>query len=186
MDFATTLVRNNMHNARIPILGFAAFSGVGKTTLLTQLIPLLKQKNLRIGLIKHSHHNFNIDKPGKDSFRFREAGADSVMLISRQTRALITEMPIEQEPDLNQQFLHIDQSNLDLILVEGFKAEAFPKIEIHRPSLKKPLLYPDDNNIIAVASDIPMVVPAGLPNLNLNRASDIVDFIFEHIMNAKL
>ena len=174
-----------MQNARIPLLGFAAFSGSGKTTLITELIPMLKAHNLRIGLIKHSHHSFAIDKPGKDSFRFREAGADSVMLISRQRRAIITEMPEAKDPCLNEQLHHLDQTALDLILVEGFKAEKFPKIEIHRPSLGKPLLYPDDSNIIAVASDCQLDLPEPVIGLDLNNPTIIADFILHHYSRQK-
>ncbi len=148
-----------MQHAHIPILGFAAFSGTGKTTLLTQIIPILKHHGLRIGLIKHSHHNFQIDQPGKDSFRLREAGASPVMLISTHRRAIITEITPAQEPRLDDQLQLFDQSELDLILVEGFKAEQFPKIELHRPSLNKPLLYPNDPDIMAIASDCTLETP---------------------------
>lgn len=171
-----------MQNAQIPVLGFAAFSGSGKTTLITQLIPILKQNNLRIGLIKHSHHNFNIDKPGKDSFRFREAGANSVLLVSRQRRAIITEFAAEQEPGLNEQLTHLDQTSLDLILVEGFKAAKFPKIEIHRASLGKPLLYLEDPTIIAVASDTVLDLPKSVNALDLNIPNMIAEFILNHFL----
>ena len=175
-----------MQNAQIPLLGFAAFSGSGKTTLITQLIPILKQNNLRIGLIKHSHHNFAIDKPGKDSFRFREAGANSVMLVSRQRRAIITELATYQEPRLDQQLNHLDQTAIDLILVEGFKAEKFPKIEIHRPSLGKPLLYPEDPSIIAVASDIKLDIAKPVILLDLNNPGMIADFILNQLLKQQI
>lgn len=171
-----------MQNAQIPILGFAAFSGTGKTTLLTQLIPILKHNGLRIGLIKHSHHNFEIDQPGKDSFRLRAAGATSVMLASKHRRAIITEITPAQEPRLDDQLKVFDQSGLDLILVEGFKAERFPKIELHRPSLGKPLLYPHDPNIIAVASDCPLTTLAYLPQLDINQPDLIAAFILNDFM----
>ena len=145
-----------LRNAKIPILGFAAYSGTGKTTLLAQLIPILKGQGLRVGLIKHSHHNIQIDQPGKDSYRLREAGASPVMLVSSHRRAIITEFDKVHEPVLDEELLAFDQTGLDLILVEGFKATAFPKIELHRPSLDKPLLYPNDPSIIAVASDCPL------------------------------
>jgi len=173
-----------MQHAHIPMLGFAAFSGTGKTTLLTQIIPILKQQGLRIGLIKHSHHNFQIDQPGKDSFRLREAGASPVMLVSTHRRAIITEITPEQEPRLDDQLKLFDQSELDLILVEGFKAESFPKIELHRPSLNKPLLYPNDPDIIAIASDCKLETPAGLPQLDINQPEMIATFILNQFMRS--
>ena len=166
------------------MLGFAAFSGTGKTTLLTQIIPILKQHGLCIGLIKHSHHNFQIDQPGKDSFRLREAGASPVMLVSTHRRAIITEIAPEQEPRLDDQLKQFDQSQLDLILVEGFKAEQFPKIELHRPSLNKPLLYPNDPDIIAIASDCALETPDYLTQLDINQPEMIAAFILKHIMRS--
>lgn len=173
----------DMQNAEVPILGFVAASGTGKTTLLTQLIPLLKRRGLRIGLIKHSHHDFDIDRPGKDSFRLRQAGASPVMLVSRFRRAVVTELSPDQEPCLADQLKHFDQSELDLILVEGFKAEKFPKIELHRPSLEQPLLYLRDPDIIAIATDAVLETPAHLMQLDLNRPEQIAGFIKTHIMN---
>jgi molybdopterin-guanine dinucleotide biosynthesis protein B len=173
-----------MQHAHIPILGFAAFSGTGKTTLLTQIIPILRQQGLCIGLIKHSHHNFQIDQPGKDSFRLREAGASPVMLVSTHRRAIITEIAPEQEPRLDDQLQLFDQSELDLILVEGFKAEQFPKIELHRPSLNKPLLYPNDPDIIAIASDCTLKTPDYLTQLDINQPEMIAAFIINQFMRS--
>ncbi|MGZ5027445.1 MAG: molybdopterin-guanine dinucleotide biosynthesis protein B [Methylobacter sp.] len=173
-----------MRNAQVPVLGFVAASGTGKTTLLAELIPILKQNGLRIGLIKHSHHDFEIDRPGKDSFRLRKAGAESVMLVSRYRRAIITEFIPEAEPRLDEQLKQFDQSELDLILVEGFKAEPFPKIELHRPSLGKSLLYPNDPDIIAIATDVALETPDYLIQLELNRPETIADFIRTHIMKS--
>jgi molybdopterin-guanine dinucleotide biosynthesis protein B len=166
-----------MQNAHIPLLGFVAASGTGKTTLLTQLIPLLKHHGLRIGLIKHSHHDFDIDHQGKDSYRLRMAGATPVMLVSPYRRAIITELNAAQEPSLNEQLTFFDQSELDLLLIEGFKSEAFPKIELHRAALQQPLLYPHDPNIIAIASDTPLATPDYLTPLDLNNPQLIADFI---------
>jgi len=174
-----------MKNAHKPLLGFAAFSGTGKTTLLEQLIPLLTQTGLNVALIKHSHHNFEIDKPGKDSYRLRAAGASPVMLVSSHRRAVITEFKTITEPKLDDQLKALDQSELDLILVEGFKAEQFPKIELHRPSLQKPLLFPNDPNIIAIATDTELSatqqlnMPAHLP---LNSPKLIVEFIINNFL----
>ncbi|MCF6252829.1 MAG: molybdopterin-guanine dinucleotide biosynthesis protein B [Methylococcaceae bacterium] len=188
-----------MNNAHIPILGFAAFSGTGKTTLLTKLIPLLKNKGLRVGLIKHSHHNFDIDKPGKDSYRLREAGATPVMLVSSHRRAIITEFSACIEPKLEDQLIFYDQTELDLILVEGFKTEQFPKIELHRPSLQKKLLFPVDPDIIAIATDSkinPNCFPTSLsalqisalqhpPILDINNPEMISDFILNSFLRNK-
>jgi molybdopterin-guanine dinucleotide biosynthesis protein B len=171
-----------MQHAYIPILGFAAFSGTGKTTLLEKIIPLLKQQGLRIALIKHSHHNFQIDQPGKDSFRLRTAGASPVMLISSHRRAIITEFSTVQEPKLDDQLKLFDQSELDLILVEGFKAEIFPKIELHRTTMNKPLLYPNDPNIIAIATDTTLVSPNTPTQLDINQPSMIVTFILKQFL----
>ncbi|MDD5266201.1 MAG: molybdopterin-guanine dinucleotide biosynthesis protein B [Methylococcales bacterium] len=171
-----------MQHAQVPMLGFAAFSGTGKTTLLTQIIPILKRYGLQIGLIKHSHHNFQIDQPGKDSFRLRAAGATPVMLVSTHRRAIITEITPVQEPRLDDQLKLFDQSGLDLILVEGFKMEQFPKIELHRPSLNKPLLYPNDPTIIAIASDEVLEAPSRLTKLDINQPEMIADFILKQFM----
>ena len=171
-----------MQHAHVPVLGFAAFSGTGKTTLLTQTIPILKNYGLRIGLIKHSHHNFQIDQPGKDSYRLREAGATPVMLVSTHRRAIITEIIPEREPRLDEQLQLFDQSELDLILVEGFKAEPFPKIELHRPSLNKPFLYPNDPDIIAIASDCRLETPDYLTQLDINQPEMVAGFILNQFM----
>lgn len=166
-----------MQFQHITILGFAAFSGTGKTTLLEQIIPLLKQNGLKVGLIKHGHHDFDIDLPGKDSYRLREAGASPVMIVSSRRRAMITEISPQQEPSLSEQLKLFDQSGLDLLLIEGFKWESFPKIELHRTALDHPFLYPNDSSIIAIASDSPHTLSESLPQLNLNQPQQICDFI---------
>jgi molybdopterin-guanine dinucleotide biosynthesis protein B len=172
------------HN--IPMLGFAAFSGTGKTTLLEQLIPELNQANIRVAMVKHTHHEkFDIDKPGKDSFRLRKAGAEQMLVASARRWALMVEHPkwsTDDEPDLFELLPHLDTTKIDLILVEGFKHEAISKIELHRPKLQKPLLYPDDNNIIAIASDhdnlhkqYPKIIHC--PLLDINNIAQISHFI---------
>ena len=166
-----------MQNSVIPLLGFAAASGTGKTTLLIQLIPLLKQRGLRVGLIKHSHHNFEIDHQGKDSFRLRAAGASPVLLVSPYRRAVITEFTEPKEPCLSDQLKLFDANELDLLLIEGFKSEAIPKIELHRAVLQQPLLYPNDPHIIAIATDTVLQTPDYLTRLDLNTPELIADFI---------
>lgn len=173
-----------MNQPQVPVLGFAAYSGTGKTTLLTRLIPLLKQRaHLRIGLIKHSHHTFEIDQPGKDSFLLREAGANPVMVVSRRRRAVIYQYPDEGEITLAEQWTYLDQQQLDLILVEGFKHEPIAKIELHRPTLGKPVLYPNDPNILAIATDAPLETRPPLPVLDLNQPAAIADFILHDFLH---
>ena len=159
-----------------PVLGFAAYSGTGKTTLLIKLLPLLKEKGLRVAMIKHAHHDFDIDTPGKDSYELRKAGADQVLIASNYRRALITETPEANEPVLEDLIEGLNLDDVDLVLVEGYRHLSFPKIELHRPSTGKPLIYLDDNAIIAVASDA-AIVANELPVLDLNKPHEIVDFI---------
>ena len=167
-----------------PVLGFVAASGTGKTTLLTQLITLLCQRGLRVGVLKHSHHDFEIDKAGKDSFKLRHAGAVTTLLSSPYRRAIITEKKPIAEPCLQAELAYLQVDNLDLILVEGFKHEAFAKIELHRHELSQPLLYPHDRHIIAVATNYPLPLPAPLIALNLNEPPSIAHFITHHFMNS--
>ena len=165
--------------SRVPLLGFCAYgSGIGKTTLLTNLIPALTQHGLRISVIKHAHHTFDIDHPGKDSFRLRESGAVQMLLGSRHRWALMTELsriPHDHEPRLSELLPHVDPSLVDLIMVEGFKNEAIPKIEVYRPTTAKPLLADNDPYVIAVAADGP--VKTRLPVLDLNDANVIAEFV---------
>lgn len=170
-----------LNNITVPILGFAAFSGVGKTTLLVKLVATLHQSGYRVGVVKHAHHSFDIDVPGKDSYELRKAGAIQTLVGSRHRWALVVETERAQEPRLDDLLHHLDQTSLDFILVEGFKAEQFPKIELHRPSLGHPLLYPDDSSIIAIASDSPLPMKPDLPILNLNQTEDMARFVVEFL-----
>ena len=160
------------------VLGFAAYSGTGKTSLLKKLIPRLQDRGLRIGVIKHSHHDFEIDYPGKDSYELRMAGANVMLIASPYRSALIQEHRPPKAVCLRDQLSILANEALDLILVEGFRHEACKKIELHRPSLGNPLLYPADPDIIAVASDTAMPDVHQLPLLDLNNPDAIVDFIF--------
>ncbi len=159
-----------------PVLGFAAFSGTGKTTLLEKLIPLLTARGIRIGMVKHAHHEFDIDKPGKDSYRLRAAGARQMLIASSKRQALMTENATPREPRLDELITRLDLEDLDLVLVEGFKKVPFPKIELHRQALGKTLLYPEDPDIIALASDHPADCRE-LPSLDINDSAAIAAFI---------
>ncbi len=158
------------------VFGFAGYSGSGKTTLIEQLIPRFVLAGIRVSLIKHAHHVFDIDKPGKDSYRHREAGASEVLVTSDQRWVLMHELRGAPEPTLEQQIARF--APCDLVLVEGFKRAAIPKLEIHRPSFERPLLSTDDSNIVAVASDAP--VDTRLPVLDLNNPDEIAQFIIHH------
>ncbi|MFA6039955.1 MAG: molybdopterin-guanine dinucleotide biosynthesis protein B [Methylophilus sp.] len=159
---------------KLPVLGIvAASSKVGKTTLVTQLIPALAKRNIRVSVIKHAHHRFDIDYPGKDSYKIRQAGAIQTLIASNQRWALMTELA--QEPDVETLIAQINPSYADLILVEGFKLANIPKIEVHRPSLGLPLLAENDSNIIAIASDATLHIQQ--PVLSLNNIEQIVAFI---------
>ena len=163
----------------LPVLGLAAFSGSGKTTLLERLIPLLRQAGVRLALVKHSHHDFEIDRPGKDSYRLRQAGADQILLASAWRTAWIREGDGNAEPVLEELLGRLDASRLDLVLVEGFRHEPIPKIEIHRPSLGTPLLCESDPNILALACDqAPEKMPS-IPLLDLNRPEEVAAWIME-------
>ena len=169
-----------------PVAGFCAFSGTGKTTLLTRLIPLLKAEGLRLGLVKHAHHGFDLDQPGKDSYELRKAGADQTVVTSRRRMATITEFQDGRpEPGLAEALATLHAESLDLILVEGFKRERFPRIELHRPSLGRPLIYPNDPDVIAIATDTPMNAgPDAPPRLDLNQPPDIARFILQYFALA--
>jgi molybdopterin-guanine dinucleotide biosynthesis protein MobB len=166
--------------ARVPLLGLAAFSGTGKTTLLRRLLPLLTARGLRVAVIKHAHHSFDLDKPGKDSYELRKAGACRMLVASRNRRALVEETPGDPEPRLAELLAGLRQDDLDLVLVEGFKHESFPKIELHRPGLGRPLLFPDDPSILAVATDGELPESTRLPVLPLNDARAIADFVVRY------
>lgn len=159
------------------VFGLAGWSGSGKTTLLIQLLPALLRRGVSVSTLKHAHHDFDIDQPGKDSHRHRQAGATEVLVSSDQRWALMHELRGAVEPALEDLLTHL--SPVDLVIVEGFKRSALPKLEIHRPSLGKKLMAADDKTIVAVASDVPLTGLA-IPCLSLEQVDTIATFIIDH------
>jgi molybdopterin-guanine dinucleotide biosynthesis adapter protein len=159
------------------IFGLAGWSGSGKTTLMTAIIPQLAARGLSVSTMKHAHHEFDSDRPGKDSGRHRQAGAHQVMVASSHRWALMQELRDAPEPSLDE--LVARMSPVDLLLVEGWKRHPHPKIEVHRPSLEKPLLYPDDPWVVAIASDEKLEVP--LPLLPLGNPGAVAAFISDRL-----
>jgi molybdopterin-guanine dinucleotide biosynthesis protein B len=159
------------------IVGLAGWSGSGKTTLITKVIPRLIARGQRVSTLKHAHHGFDLDQPGKDSFMHRAAGATEVVISSANRFAILHELRGEPEWDLPDLLEKL--SPVDLILVEGYKRDAFPKLEIHRAENGKPLLHPEDPHIIAVASDRPLP-QAMVPVVDLNDIEAICDLLLKH------
>ena len=153
------------------MIGLAGYSGSGKTTLLEKVIKHFSSKNWRIAVIKHAHHNFDIDYPGKDSYVLRKAGAQQTIIASNKRWALITEgYKPSQEPDLSTLVSKIDQDQIDILFVEGFKHEHYNKIEIHRSELKKDYIFLSDPNVIAIASDSAKIVGCPIKQLAINNS----------------
>ena len=172
----------------LPVIGICASgSNTGKTTLINKLIIELRERNIRVSVIKHAHHHFDIDHPGKDSYEIREAGAVQTLVTSSKRWALITEMQRTPNPpeeaDLESLIELINPDYADLILAEGFKNAHIPKIEVHRPSLGMTLTCKDDSHFIAVASDGPLTLQTQLPVLDLNNIKQITDFILKVMSN---
>src|SRR5262245_45550315 len=159
------------------VFGFAGWSGSGKTTLIEKLIPLFVQRGLKVALIKHAHHTFDIDQPGKDSYRHRHAGCTEVLVSSSRRWALVHELRGAPEPDFAGLVKQV--SPCDLLLVEGFKREPVPKLEVYRASVGEPLIHPHDPDVVAVASD--GRVDTRLPLFDLNDAPAIAEFVLRHV-----
>ncbi len=159
------------------VMGIVGWSGSGKTSLLVEVLPILIERGLKVSTMKHAHHRFDVDKPGKDSFRHREAGASEVLVVTSSRWVLMHESRDEAEPSIES--LIERMTPVDLLLIEGFKTHQHPKLEIHRESEGQPLLCPDDPGIVAVASDCPL---PGLKvlRLDLNDVEAIADFILAH------
>lgn len=159
------------------IFGLAGWSGSGKTTLMVKLLPELVRRGIAVSTMKHAHHNFDVDKPGKDSYEHRLAGATEVLVASDRRWALMHEL--RDRPEATVELLVRHMTPVDLLIIEGFKAHAHDKLEVHRPSVGKPLLCREDKRVVAVATDEPL---ADLPvkRLDLNDVSAIADFIAAH------
>ena len=158
-------------------IGIAGYSGSGKTTLIEKVIPLLVKEGLRVSLIKHAHHEFDLDQPGKDSHRHRMAGATEVLITSSNRWALMHELRGTVEPTLEEQLRHF--AACDVVIVEGWKHHAMPKIEVHRKLSEKPLLFPEDTSVIAVASDESLATD--LPQFDLDDAQAVTKFIIKYL-----
>jgi molybdopterin-guanine dinucleotide biosynthesis protein B len=159
------------------VFGFAGWSGSGKTTLIERLIPLVVARGLKVSLIKHAHHAFDVDQPGKDSYRHRHAGCAEVLVSSSRRWALMHELRGAAEPDFATLASHI--SPCDLLLVEGFKREKLPKLEVYRAAVGEPLIHPHDPDIVAIASDAR--VDTHLPQLDLNDPPAVAQFVLRHV-----
>ena len=163
------------------VIGIAGFSGSGKTTLIEKTIPLLVAEGLRVSLVKHAHHAFDVDQPGKDSYRHRHAGCTEVLVSSDRRWALMHELRGAPEPTLAEQLRHL--SPCDVVLVEGYKKEPIDKIEVHRRAAGAPLLYPEDPRVVAIATDEPL--DTRLPQLALDDPAGVARFLVERFGLAR-
>lgn len=161
------------------VFGIAGYSGSGKTTLIEKLLPELTRRGLKVSVIKHAHHGFDIDRPGKDSYRQREAGASEVMITCGQRWALLHELRNDPEPTLASYLARF--SPCDLVLVEGFKNEPIPKLEVHRAANGKAPLFPENAHVLALASDAALAT--SLPCYGLDAAAAIADFVLAHAVD---
>jgi molybdopterin-guanine dinucleotide biosynthesis protein B len=159
------------------VFGLTGLSGSGKTTLIAQLVEWFVQRGLKVSALKHTHHGFDLDTPGKDSWRMREAGAQEVFLVSNRRLVLLQEFRDREEPTVEELIARLEPC--DLVLVEGYKRDPLPKIEVHRPSLENPPVWPTNPSVVAVATDGPIETP--LPVLDLNDAAAIAAFIARYL-----
>ena len=170
-----------MRHQSTKVIGLAGWSGAGKTTLLVKLIPVLKARGVSVSTIKHAHHDFDVDKPGKDSHRHREAGADEVLVASARRWALMHEVRgAGDEPPALLDLLE-RLSPVDLVIVEGFRRGALAKLEVHQVANAKPFLYPNDLDVVALASDAPPPFGA-LPRVHLDDMDGIAELVLAHAL----
>jgi molybdopterin-guanine dinucleotide biosynthesis protein B len=160
------------------LIGLAGWSGAGKTTLVAKLIPHLAARGVSVSTLKHAHHRFDVDQPGKDSWEHRQAGARQVLVASANRWALMTELRGAPEPPL--QDLLRQLSPVDLVIVEGFKRDPHPKLEVHRGANGKPWLHPEDRAIVAIAADVPPPPGCALPLVGLDEVPSIADLLLRH------
>ena len=160
-----------------PVLGFAGYSGSGKTTLIKQLVASLKDRGQYAAIVKHAHHAFDIDHPGKDSYEFRKAGAAQVLVGSAERWALITETRATGEAELSEFLSHLAIDDCDIVLVEGFRDARFPKIEVHRRTEERPLFYPDDEFIISLVTDCSEKHAIGIPVFDHGDVKALTEFV---------
>lgn len=167
----------------LPVVGFVGASGSGKTTLITGVLPALCAAGLRVAVLKHAHHGFQMDRPGKDSFRVREAGASQILVASRSRWALLSELDGDlEEPPFGELLGRLDRDRLDIVLAEGFAGECYPKIEVHRPALgEPPRCWPADPMVIAVATDAALAVASPVQRLDLNAPLEVTAFLLAHL-----
>ena len=169
------------------LIGFAAYSGTGKTTLIKDVVMILKKSNYSVSVIKHAHHNFDIDQPGKDSYEIRKSGAENMLISSENRWALMHENMNNDELTLIDLINLLEKIKYDLILVEGFKAESFPKIELYRAEISKDreLLSSSDKNVVAIATEQKTKLETSLPVLDINNPQNIADFIINFLNISK-
>lgn len=169
-----------------PVVGFVGVSGSGKTTLITRVLPGLRAEGLRVAVLKHAHGGFEMDRPGKDSYRVREAGASEVLIASRSRWAHLGELEGDlDEPPFRELVGRFDPGRVDLVLAEGFARESYPKIEVYRPALgEPPRCWPDDPMVIAVATDAPLAVARPVRRLDLNAPLEVTAFLLAHLAGA--
>jgi len=178
-----TVIRVRLSNSKVPVLGFVAPSGTGKTTLLRAVIGLLKARGLRVGAAKQARDDFDIDRPGKDSYRLRQAGVERLLLASSKKWALILEHPDGGDPELDELLRLFDQDELDIILVEGFSDQVFPKIELVRAG-REPVRYPHDPCVIALATDWTEAGQATVPVLDIDDPAAVAEFVLAWMDSA--
>lgn len=179
LSFDVTILAITQEN-NLKVFGIAGFSGSGKTTLLEKIIPAFGARGMTVSVIKHAHHGFDLDRPGKDSWRHREAGAREVLMLSGERWVLMHELRGSEEPPLAAQLQLL--SPCDVVLIEGFKAAPVPKVEVFRPASGKPPIWPDNPHVVAVATDARIDTP--LPVLDVNDAVGVTDFILDFNMQA--